>query len=205
MTVGLYLLLLLSAGYLSVYLRSRYLDFKFLVPFTWLGILLHESAHAAACLIMGGKITGFRVTAKEGRVTHYWPQVPLIGPFFVAVAPLFLGLLILGAVNYFVWHNALNDLSLISDQASTIWQIFISWSFGSLLVVFFLLNIGVMIGPSWDDLKQIWPILLVLLFIHNDGINALLSLALLLVLLNTLFFALLIILKNLWRHFISHR
>jgi len=205
MTIGIYLLILLGLGYLTVYLRERFVNWKILKPITWLGIFIHEGCHALACLVMGGKITGFRVTSTEGSVTHYWPKVPIIGPFAVAVAPLLGGLLILGTVNHFVLSDALNNSGGLLSSLSSVWQLLTGFTWSSLVILFFLLNVGVMIGPSLEDLKNIWPIIVLLLFLKNSGVIELLSLAIVLVFLNICFFLLFLLIKKIWNRWFARR
>ena len=196
MTIGIYLLIILVLGYLSVYLREVWLDFRWLKPLTWLGILIHESAHAIFCLLTGGKITGFRVTAREGYVTHYRPKLPIFGPMLTAIAPMIFGLILLGLLNHF-WLKT--SLGLVSADLWPTWLAVLkslnplTWQAWVLLAIF--LNIGVMVGPSLEDLKNIWPIILLSFFLHSQGLAQILALVSAFILINIILFIILILVK----------
>lgn len=196
MAIGIYILIILALGYASVYLREKYLDLKIIRPLTFLGILIHESAHAIFCLLTGGMVTGFRVTPHEGSITHYRPKVPILGPMLTAIAPMIVGLIAIGVLNHF-WLKT--SLAIISTN---IWENFIkvltslnplSWQGWILAVV--LLNIGVMIGPSLEDLKSIWPLVLISFFIHSQSAAMVFSLVIALMLANILLFVLIIVIR----------
>jgi len=38
----------------------------------------------------------------------------------------------------------------------------------NLITIFLLLNIGAMISPSWQDLKNVWFLMIILIFIPSD-------------------------------------
>jgi len=198
MTVGLYLIIILLLGYLSVYLRERYLQMKWLKPLTWLGIFIHESCHALFCLLTGGKVTGFRVTSTEGYITHYRPKVPVVGPMLTAIGPMVGGLIIMGVLNHFWLKTSLNISS------ANLWENFLAvgsnlnpftWQAWVLLAIF--LNIGVMVGPSIADLKSIWPLIILSFFVHSDSLAQILALIIVLIALNILLFLLILLIKRL--------
>lgn len=196
MTIGIYLIIILILGYFSVYLRERYLNLKWLVPLTWLGIFIHESAHALFCLATGGKVINFHVTAREGYITHFRPRVPLIGPLVTAIAPLIFGLIIIGVLNHFwlktslgitsfnIWENFINVVSALNP---------FTWPAWVLLAIF--LNIGVMMGPSIEDLKSIWPLVILSFFNKNQGLAQVLSLVIAMMIVNILLFLLILLVK----------
>ena len=166
-------------------------------PLTWLGIFIHESAHAVFCLITGGRVTGFRVTASEGYVTHYKPKVPVVGPMLTAMAPLAAGLLIMGSLNYF-WLKGALDLT-----SASIWENFarvilslnpLNWQTYVMLVIF--LNIGVMVGPSLADLKSIWPLVALSFFVNSEAIARVLALMIVLIIINILLFLIILFFKK---------
>src|SRR3989344_3647911 len=111
MTVGFYIISILILSYFSVYIRERWLRLKWLKPLTWLGIFIHESAHALFCVLTGGRVTGFRVTSTEGYVTHYRPKVPVIGPMVTSIAPMIVGLVVIGILNHFWLKTSLGITS----------------------------------------------------------------------------------------------
>ncbi|MCX6785654.1 MAG: M50 family metallopeptidase [Candidatus Komeilibacteria bacterium] len=196
MTIGIYIIIILALGYISVYIRERWLNLKWMMPLTWLGIFIHESAHALACVISGGQVTGFRVTSREGYVTHYRPKVPVIGPMVTAIAPMIFGLIIMGILNHFWLKTSLGITSI------NIWDNFVkvvsnlnplTWSGWILLIIF--LNIGVMMGPSVEDLKNIWPLVLLSFFIHSESLAKILALVIALIIVNILLFLLILLVK----------
>src|SRR3989344_339146 len=196
MTVGIYIIIILILGYFSVYLRERYLNLKWLVPFTWLGIFIHESAHALFCLLTGGKVINFHVTAREGYITHFRPRVPVIGPLVTAIAPLIFSLIIIGILNHFwlktslcvtsfnIWENFINVVYALNP---------LTWPAWELLIIF--LNIGVMMGPSVEDLKSIWLLVLLSFFIHSQSLAQVLSLVIAMIIVNVILFLLILLIK----------
>jgi len=107
MTIGIYIIIILALGYLSVYIRERYLNVKWMKPLTYIGIFIHELCHAIACYATGGKVVGFNVSSTQGSVEHYQPKVPILGPILVAIAPLLGGLAIVGLLNKVLLINSL--------------------------------------------------------------------------------------------------
>jgi len=193
MTIGIYLLIILILGYISVFLRERFLEFKWMLPLTFLGIFIHESSHALLCLLTGGRVTGFRVTPHEGSVTHYRPKVPVLGPMLTAVAPMLVGLMVIGVISHFWLKTA------ITADSINVWQAMVKvlaslnpfqWQAWVLAVI--LLNIGVMLGPSIEDLKSIWPLVILSFFIHSQGLAQILTLVIALISVNILLFVLII-------------
>jgi len=193
MTIGIYILIILVLGYISVYLREQFLEFKWMLPLTFIGIFIHESSHALFCLLTGGKVTGFRVTPHEGSVTHYRPKVPIIGPMLTAIAPMLVGLIVMGIISHFwlsttitidstnIWHVMVKVLSSLNPLH---WQ---AW-----VLALILLNIGVMLGPSIEDLKSIWPLVIASFFINSQSLAQILTLVIVLISVNILLFVLII-------------
>lgn len=198
MTIGIYILIILALGYISVYIRERWLNLKWIRPFTWLGIFIHESCHAIACVITGGQVTGFRVTSREGYITHFRPKVPIIGPMVTAIAPMLGSLIIMGILNHF-WLKTSLGISSIN-----IWETFLkvganfnpfTWQAWVLLIIF--LNIGVMMGPSIDDLKSIWPLALISFLIKSESLAKMLALIIVMIGINILLFLLILLIRKL--------
>jgi len=199
MTIGIYIIIILALGYLSVYIRERYLNVKWIKPFTYIGIFIHETCHAIACYITGGKVVGFNVSSTQGSVTHYQPKVPIIGPILVSIAPLLGGLVVVGLLNKILLANSL------TIQSASVWEnlvaIFSSLNFLTwqtwVLIVFFL-NIGVMIGPSAQDLKNIWLPVVLSFFLSVPEIGQILAFAMALIIINVLLFAAIWVVKTLF-------
>ncbi|MFA6305086.1 MAG: M50 family metallopeptidase [Patescibacteria group bacterium] len=199
MTIGIYILIILVLGYISVYLRERWLNAPWMMPLTWLGIFIHECSHALFCLLSGGKVTGFRVTSREGYITHYRPTVPIIGPMATAIAPMMLGLVVIGLLDHFWLKTSLsitsadilqNFVNVLSSLNPLRWQ---AW-----IMLALLLNVGVMLGPSIEDLKNIWPLVLLSFFIHSESLAKVLSLVIGLIAVNILLFLIIIIARIIW-------
>lgn len=196
MTVGIYILIILILGYLSVYLRERWLALPWMRPLTWLGIFIHESSHALFCVLTGGRVTGFRVSSTEGSVTHYRPKVPFLGPMLTAIGPMIIGLVIIALINKFWLKTA---LTIGSPNLWSAWVLVLAnlhpfaWSAWVLAVI--LLNIGVMLGPSLEDLKTIWPIVVLSFFINSQSLAQILALVIALMAVNVLLFVIIILIR----------
>ena len=189
MTIGFYIIIILVLGYLTVYLRERWLRAKWLKPLTWLGIFIHESCHALASILTGGKVTSFKVSATQGSVSHYPSKVPIVGPMLIALAPLIGGLAIIGLVNHFWLKTPINLNYTNIKDAFFILINSINWlSWQALIWLIICLNIGVMLGPSKQDLKNIWLIVIISFFISSQAIGQVLTLAIVLIMINLILF-----------------
>lgn len=202
MTIGIYIIIILALGYASVYIRERYLDVKWMKPITWLGILIHESCHAIACYATGGKVVKMNVSSTQGSVEHYQPKIPFLGTILVAIAPLLGGVVLVGLLNKVLLANAIeiqsvnvweNLVEIFSNLNFLTWQ---TW----VLIVFFL-NIGVIVGPSVQDLKNIWLPVVGSFFLNIEELSQILAFAIALIIINILLFAIIWTIKV----FISHR
>jgi hypothetical protein len=197
MTIGFYIIIILILGYFTVYLRENWLRVKWLKPLTWLGIFIHEACHALASIITGGKVASIRVTSTEGSVSHYPSKIPVIGPILIALAPLFGGLALLGLVDHFWLKTGVNlDSSSISQAFVSFFSNLKLFSWQALVWLAICLNIGVMLGPSKQDLKNIWLIVLVSFFIYNQAIANIFILAIVLIIINLLLFMVLKIINT---------
>ena len=198
MTIGLYIIIILALGYVSVYVRERYLDVKWMKPITYLGILIHETCHAIACIATGGKVVKMNISSTQGSVEHYQPKIPILGPILVSVAPLIGGLVVIGILNQVLLGSS------IQLQSNNIWEnlveIFTSLNFLTwqtwVLVVFFL-NIGVMIGPSTQDLKNIWLPVVLSFFLNIPELSQILAFAISLIIINLFLFLIIWFIKTL--------
>ncbi|HBV02337.1 MAG TPA: hypothetical protein DEB69_02850 [Candidatus Komeilibacteria bacterium] len=204
MTIGFYLIVILVLGYCSVNLRER-LNLAWLKPLTWLGIFIHESSHALACIITGGRVTGFQVNARAGAVSHYQAKVPVIGPMLIAIAPILGGLAAIGLLNHFWLQTSLGVSS------ASIWLTFLdvvrSFNFLTLsawALIVLLLNVGVMLGPSVQDLKNIWPLVILSFFISSQAVAQILALVIVLIAINIILFFLIWLIKSLFKKPYAH-
>jgi len=120
--------------------------------------------------LTGAKVSQYKVFVSQPRVVYSKCKVPIIGDLLISIAPMFGGLLFIFLINkYFLadyysmpafsnWHFFLYDFWHFLKQINlTDWK--------SLLTIFLLLNVGAMISPSLKDLKNVWPLMIILLFI----------------------------------------
>jgi hypothetical protein len=115
------------------------------------------------------------VFSTQPQVVHRKSKLPILGEVLISIAPIAGGLLFLFLINryilgnYFVapqfsgrssWQSIfIEPLKLLSQINLLQWQ---SW-----LMIFLSFNAGAMLGPSTRDLKNIWPVLILLLFIKS--------------------------------------
>ena len=92
----------------------------------WIGTPIHELSHAAACLLFGHRIDEialFRPDPRSGQlgyVKHRYNRnnvLQIVGTFFIGVAPLLGGTLVLYALLWLFYPDAARE-SLVSDQIS---------------------------------------------------------------------------------------
>ena len=173
--LGAIILLIAAFGYLSNFLNWRYLNYGVIRLLYYVGAIVHETSHAILCVLTGAKIERFSVFSKQPQVVHQKSKIPFLGELLISSAPIAGGLLFLFLVNqyllgdYFItalpqilqwqqWHNILAlPLQLIAQINLFQWQ---SWV---MILLFF--NVGAMLGPSPQDLKNIWPMLILLFFV----------------------------------------
>jgi hypothetical protein len=134
-----------------------------------MGTLIHELSHAIFCALTGAKITEFKVFSNQPHICFTKPKIPIIGNFLVSMAPTIGGLIFLYILNYCVFSDffsipkifSLKDVLPVSFQL--IFQInLFEWQ--SWVAILLFLNIGAMIGPSFKDLKNIWPLVIIAFF-----------------------------------------
>jgi len=189
MNLGILIILIALLGYISNWLNWRYLNYSVVRLLFYVGAFLHELSHVIFCRLTGATITGGNIFSRKPHVIHSKPALPLIGQLLISLAPIIGGLLFLFLinkyylVNYFEipqfsdWQSALiAPLSLLSQINLLDWQ---SW-----LMILLFLNVGAMIGPSLQDLKNIWPIMIILLFIKCSPLLSLSLLVIILILTN---------------------
>ena len=180
MNLGIIIILITAFGYLSNTLNWRYLNFGVIRFLYYIGALVHETSHAVLCILTGAKIREFTVFAEQPRVVHERSKLPVVGELLISAAPIAGGLLFLFLVNhyllgnYFVlqqvadWHSLKSilgaPLGFLAQINVLQWQ---SW-----VMIFLLFNVGAMLGPSTQDLKNAWPVLIVLLFVNYAPIAA---------------------------------
>ncbi|MFA6463441.1 MAG: M50 family metallopeptidase [Candidatus Paceibacterota bacterium] len=190
MNFGIALTLVVIFGYISNALNWRFLNYKITHFLYYVGAVVHESSHAILCILTGAEISEFKVFSNEPHVTHSKSKIPVIGMFLIASAPIYGGLFFLYVINhywlgnYFTispiknnWQNTLLEPIRILKQINILqWQ---SW-----VMIFLFLNIGAMIGPSFQDLKNIWPVVLLMFLVKSYYIADICIIALSLILVN---------------------
>jgi hypothetical protein len=180
MNLGVIIILIAAFGYLSNTLNWRYLNFGVIRFLYYIGALVHETSHAVLCIFTGAKIREYTVFAEQPRVVHERSKLPVVGELLISAAPIAGGLLFLFLVNhyllgnYFVlpqvadWHSWKSilgaPLGFLSQINILQWQ---SW-----VMIFLLFNAGAMLGPSTQDLKNVWPVLVILLFVSYAPLAA---------------------------------
>jgi hypothetical protein len=177
MSIGLTIILISIFGYFSNLLNNKYLNYKIVRILYFFGAFIHESSHAIMCILTGAKIEKMEIFSSQPKIVHRQSKIPIIGQMLISLAPIAGGFLFIFLINKFVLNN------LIIIESSSSWkEIFkISFNFISqinllswqgIVFVLLLLNSGAMMGPSFQDIKNIWPALLVLLFIKWSFINS---------------------------------
>ena len=185
MTIGIYLIILVILGYLTVNIRESYLDIFWMKPLTYLGIFIHEAAHAIGCYATGGKVVRMNVSSRAGSVEHYKPKIPILGPIIVSIAPLIIGILFIGLLNKVLLANAISlDSINIWDNILEIFNSFNFLTWQTWLLIVFFLNIGVIIGPSVQDLKNIALPVIASFFITSPELEIVLAFSIALVIIN---------------------
>jgi hypothetical protein len=176
-SLGIVIVLIAAFGYASNFLNWRYLNYGIIRLLYYIGALVHETSHAIVCVLTGAKIEKFVVFGEQPQVVHRKSKIPLIGELFISAAPIAGGLLFLFLVNRFAlgnyftmptvqflsWHEWRNifvaPLALLAQINLLQWQ---SW-----VAILLSFNAGAMLGPSTRDLKNVWPMLIVLFFVKS--------------------------------------
>jgi len=170
MNLGILILLITGLGYVSNWLNWRYLNYPVVRFLYYFGAAIHESSHALFCMLTGARITEFSVFSKQPHVSASKPRLPIIGQFLVSLAPIIGGSAFLFILNkyflegYFIVPQILSPSGLFFAPFDILAQInLMGWQ--SWLMIFLFLNTGAMIGPSFSDIKNIWPLIIASFFI----------------------------------------
>ena len=190
-TIGMVVIAISVFGYVSNWINWRFLNYKIVHLLYYLGAFVHETSHAIFCIILGAKVSEYKVFVRDPHVRHSDSKVPFVGNLLISLAPIIGGLLFIFLINkYFLVDKytmpAFSDLNFfINDLLLLIKQIDITkWQ--TVIFIFIFLNIGAMIGPSYQDLKNVWPLLIILLFIKSTFFVHLGLLAIALIVINIL-------------------
>ena len=175
--LGVVIVLISFFGYVSNFLNWRYLDYGITRFLYYIGAMVHETSHAILCIVTGARIEEFVIFSDQPHVVHQKSRLLFVGELLISAAPIAGGLLFLFLINryllgnYFAftvsapyfssWHDwqgmLLQPIKLLAQINLLQWQ---SWV---MILLFF--NVGAMIGPSMRDLKNVWPMLIVLFFV----------------------------------------
>jgi hypothetical protein len=176
--LGIVIVLITAFGYVSNTLNWRYLNYGVIRFLYYIGALVHETSHAVLCVLTGAKIKEFVVFSDQPHVVHAKSKLPFLGELLISAAPVAGGLLFLFLVNHYLLGNYFS-FSLAPTQVASwydwksvlaaplrfLLQInLLQWQ--SWVMVLLLFNVGAMLGPSTQDLKNVWPILIFLFFIN---------------------------------------
>jgi hypothetical protein len=172
MNLGIVVILITATGYISNLLNWRYLNYKIIHLLYYIGALVHETSHAILCVLTMAKIKEFVIFSSQPHVTHQKSKIPIIGEVLISFAPIAGGLLFLFLINHYVLGNYFvipsfdNFRNLLTGGEKILSQINIfEWKSWIMILLFF--NVGAMIGPSTQDLKNVWPILIFFFFIKS--------------------------------------
>ena len=170
MNLGVAILSVTALGYVSNWLNGRYLNNRVVRWFYYVGAVVHETSHAMLCVLTGAKIVEYKIFSSQPRVVHRKSRLPFLGEALISLAPIAGGLGFLFAVNQYLlagrflipyfsgWQSiAAETLGFLAQINLLEWQ---SW-----VMICLFLNLGAMLGPSLQDLKNMWPLLIVLFFI----------------------------------------
>jgi hypothetical protein len=161
MTLGLIIVLVTLCGYASNWLNWKLLNSRVTRASYRIGTLVHEGSHALLCLVTGAKIREFSFMSQQPHVIHSDPKLPIIGKALISSAPIFGGMLFLFLLNLLLFDGIFtfgSPLDLLAQLNPLQWQ---SW-----VLLLVILNAGAMLGPSLQDLRNMWPVLLILCFVN---------------------------------------
>lgn len=199
MNLALIIILIVAFGYISNWLNWRFLNYKVTHFLYYIGALVHESSHAILCFATGARVHEFNVFSSQPHVTYSNSRLPFIGNLLISSAPIVGGIFFLFLINHYVLLDHftimpsivnLNDIligpfKLITQIRLFEWQ---SW-----VMILLLINVGAMLGPSLRDIKNIWPMLIILFFISSPFFASLGLIALNLIFVNIIIQIILII------------
>lgn len=206
MTIGIIIIVISTLGYVSNWLNWHFLNYKINYLLYYFGAFIHETSHALLCLLTGAKISEYKVLVDQPRVSYSNSKLPVLGNLLIAIAPIFGGLIVLYLVREYFFINIYhmpefsNWKLLLTDSLNFLKQInILNWK--NLVTIFLFLNVGAMIGPSWQDLKNVWFLIILLIFIPWPFFTHLGLLAISLILINIIFQIILIFIVSILKLF----
>ncbi|MEI8249276.1 MAG: M50 family metallopeptidase [Candidatus Taylorbacteria bacterium] len=172
MNLGIILLCIVILAYVSNWLNWKFLNYKITHYLYYIGAFVHESSHALLCILTGAKVEEFKVFTSQPHVIHGKSRLPIIGGFLISIAPIGGGLLFLYLINHILLGNYITLIPFthsIQDIAGTFLSILSQlhiFDWRTWVFVLLLVNVGAMLGPSIQDIKNIWFIFILTFFIH---------------------------------------
>jgi hypothetical protein len=188
-TIGILIIIIILLGYLSNWLNWRFLNYKINHLLYYFGAFIHESSHALVCLLVGARVSEYKVLVAQPRVAYSKPKLPIIGNLLISIAPMLGGLALLYFLNKYFFLNqytipSFSNYKLFLPNLLTFLKQINIFDWKNLIFLFLLLNIGAMIGPSMRDLKNVWVLMVLLIFIPWPFFTSLGFLAIGLILMN---------------------
>lgn len=191
-SLGIVIILIAIFGSISNWLNWRYLNYGIIRFLYYIGAFVHETSHAVLCVLTGAKIEEFAVFSEQPQVVHRKSKIPFVGELLISSAPIAGGLLFLFLVNHYLLGNyfvlpAISNVgdwrSILMEPLRIISQInLLQWQ--SWVMVLLSFNAGAMLGPSLRDLKNVWPMLIILFFVQSSFLAGIGLVALSLILVN---------------------
>ncbi len=189
--LGILIISITVLGYFSNLLNGRFLNSYFVRWLYYVGAIIHELSHATLCVLTGAKITDASIFSKSPHITHQKSKIPILGQALISLAPIAGGILFITLINHlllndFVVFKTINNISEIPKYILEILNKlnFIKWQ--SLVFILLILNSGAMIGPSFQDLKNIWPLIIISFFIKSQFLSSILLGVISIIILNLL-------------------
>lgn len=209
MSVGIILILVVLSGYVSNWINWKFLNYRITHYLYYVGAFVHESSHALMCLCMLAPIEEFEVLSDQPHVAYRKSRIPFVGNLFISAAPIFGGMLFLFLLNHFVFGNFFTPVIPSFDVQGLLWAPFallgqldiIHWQ--SYVMLLLLINVGAMIGPSLQDMKNMWFLLILLFFVQVPSLEQFGLMAFCLILANIFLQIILIITIGLSRRLIA--
>jgi len=209
-TIGMIIITISALGYISNWLNWRFLNYKINHLLFYFGAFIHESSHALVALATGAKVHKFKVITYQPQVVYSNSKIPILGNLLVSIAPILGGLTFLFFVNkYFLANQFImpafsNWKFFLIDFLKFIKQInILEWQ--NLVLLFLFLNMGAMLGPSWQDLKNVWILIIILVFIPSTLFTHLGLIASAFILINIIFQIILMAIVSLVKLFFLHQ
>jgi hypothetical protein len=165
--------------FIAVMVISRILDGMWarMFPWPWLyylvsapGVIIHECAHVAGCLMVGAKVQKIVFFSKSGgSVTYTQPAVPWLGNVIISTAPLvFIPLFLAGvtwvfevyggcmlAISPITPGNQTAAISLLTSTGMIFYQnLIVRFNAWFLLYLYVTTSLVLSLAPSRQDLKN---------------------------------------------------